>query len=155
MADVLLLLGLKSLPLSSPQPARPQIPKDSGIVLEGVVFKYSLRSRIIVDIPFLHVPEGKLTALVGRSGEGKTTLLGLLTQLYRPNAGTITIDGVELQAAAIPQLCITCDQEALLFNTSVRENILIGTKPGEVSNPKPSITPFFQRMSTWCVSMSR
>ena len=57
----------------------------SGIVLEGVVFQYTVQGQIIIDIPTLWIPgRGNLVACVGRSGQGKTTLLGLLTRLYVP-----------------------------------------------------------------------
>ncbi|MCE5283521.1 MAG: ABC transporter ATP-binding protein/permease, partial [Deltaproteobacteria bacterium] len=98
---------------------------------EGVSFSYDGNREALKNIT-LHTRAGQMTALVGPTGSGKTTLVNLLPAFYRPSSGRITIDsrdtgGVSLESLRA-QIGIV-SQEAFLFNGTVRENILYG-KPG-------------------------
>jgi ATP-binding cassette subfamily B protein len=68
-----------------------------GIRLEGVRFSYPGSSRTALDDLSLHLPAGKVVAVVGDNGAGKTTLVALLSRLYEPTSGSITIDGTPLR----------------------------------------------------------
>ncbi|MEO3754760.1 ABC transporter ATP-binding protein [Streptomyces sp. B6B3] len=73
------------------------------------------------------VPAGKLTALVGPSGAGKTTITSLVPRLYDPNEGTVRIGGVDLRDVTLDSLRDTVGmviQDAYLFHTTIRENLL-------------------------------
>jgi ATP-binding cassette subfamily B protein/subfamily B ATP-binding cassette protein MsbA len=77
----------------------------------------------------LHVQAGERVALVGTSGNGKSTLLKLVCRFYDPTVGVITLDGVPLTQLPLSQLRQSIGyvfQETYLFGTSVRENIRFG-----------------------------
>lgn len=74
----------------------------------------------------LTVPAGTRTAVVGETGAGKTTLGYLVARLYEPQAGRITIDGVDIRDVSLDSLAATVgvvSQETYLFHASVRENL--------------------------------
>lgn len=77
-----------------PFPAR--LEKD--IRLEGVVFRYPGSNSASLDGLDLDIPAGRVTALVGENGSGKTTILRLLTRIHEPLAGRILADGLDLAA---------------------------------------------------------
>ncbi len=82
------------------------------------------------DLSFT-VPAGKLTALVGPSGAGKTTITHLVPRLYDPNEGTVRIGGEDLRDLTLESLRETVGmviQDAYLFHTTIREN-LVYAKP--------------------------
>ncbi|RSL41153.1 hypothetical protein CEP53_012931 [Fusarium sp. AF-6] len=107
----------------------------SGVVdIEGVNFSYPTRANVrVLDDFSLHVPAGRVTALVGPSGSGKSTIIGLLERWYDPQAGTIKLDGIDTGDLSLNWLRTTIrlvQQEPVLFNGTVFENIangLIGT----------------------------
>jgi ATP-binding cassette subfamily B protein len=95
---------------------------------EGVSFRYGTAA----DSPWtlreidLVVPAGTRTAIVGETGAGKTTLGYLVARLYEPQAGRVTIDGVDVRDASLASLAATVgvvSQETYLFHASVRENL--------------------------------
>jgi ATP-binding cassette subfamily B protein len=74
----------------------------------------------------LVVPAGTRTAIVGETGSGKTTLGYLVARLYEPQAGRVTIDGVDIRDVSLASLAATVgvvSQETYLFHASVRENL--------------------------------
>jgi ATP-binding cassette, subfamily B, bacterial len=82
------------------QPALPCSPPDrlrDGIRFERVSFSYPGTERPILENVNLFLPAGQTIAIVGNNGAGKTTLIKLLSRLYEPTAGRITVDGVDLQ----------------------------------------------------------
>ena len=82
------------------EPAHPRpMPKPitEGVVFDGVSFQYPETTRTAIDAVSLHVKPGEVVALVGANGSGKTTLVKLLCRLYSPQAGTVTIDGIDLR----------------------------------------------------------
>ena len=98
------------------------------IEYRGVSFAYAGGQQVLDDVSFTLAPGAKL-ALVGESGEGKTTLANLLLRFYEPAAGSIVIDGVDV--ATVTQASLRRNvgvvfQEAALFSGSVRENIAYG-----------------------------
>jgi ATP-binding cassette subfamily B protein len=83
------------------------------------------RAAVLEDISF-RVEPGKLVALVGPSGAGKTTLTYLIPRLYDPNAGRILLDGRDLRELRLDSLAAAVGmvtQEAYLFHDTVRTNI--------------------------------
>ena len=64
-------------------------------VLKGVDFTYSNGTQALFDVS-MHIKSGKITALVGLSGAGKSTIVNLLDKFYRPQRGVISLDGVDL-----------------------------------------------------------
>ncbi|KAI9170570.1 multidrug resistance protein 1, 2, 3 (p glycoprotein 1, 2, 3) [Paramyrothecium foliicola] len=108
-----------------------EIPDDiSGTIdIQGLTFSYPTRPdvRVLQDFS-LHVPAGKVTALVGASGSGKSTIIGLLERWYNASAGEIRLDGIDIATLNLRWLRTN---EPVLFNGTVFENIvygLVGTK---------------------------
>jgi ATP-binding cassette subfamily B protein len=95
---------------------------------EGVSFRYSAEADSAYTLRDINlvVPAGTRTAVVGETGAGKTTLGYLVARLYEPEAGRVTIDGVDVRDASLASLAATVgvvSQETYLFHASVRENL--------------------------------
>jgi len=94
--------------------------------LEGVTFTHPGSDRPAVDGVDLEVPAGTTLALVGETGSGKTTLGALVARLHDPDAGRITVDGVDLRDLRLADLAGivgVVSQETYLLHTTVRENL--------------------------------
>ena len=97
----------------------------------SVDFGYNSNESVLQDIT-LSIEQGKMTAFVGSSGAGKTTLVDLIPRFYDPVEGSIEIDGVSLRSLDIDSLrrkISVVSQETFIFNTTVWDNIAYGT-PG-------------------------
>jgi ATP-binding cassette, subfamily B, bacterial len=95
------------------------------IVFEGVSFGYREEQLALRNVS-LRIPAGKSIALVGASGAGKTTLVGMLLRFYDPLLGRIALDGIDLRALTLKSLrqnIALVLQEPVLFSASIRENI--------------------------------
>lgn len=96
------------------------------ISFNRVSFAYEEGKNVLNDISF-HAPAGTVTALVGTSGSGKTTIAGLAASFLNPNLGTITVDGTDLSQVKLEsyrsQLGVVL-QDDFLFEGTIRENIL-------------------------------
>jgi branched-chain amino acid transport system ATP-binding protein len=95
--------------------------------LEGVSLSFG-GLRVVDDLD-LHVDEGEIVSVIGPNGAGKTTLFNLITGIYRPHAGDITLDGksvVGLQPHEISQRGVsrTFQTLRLFLNMSVKENVM-------------------------------
>ncbi|MGB0504891.1 MAG: ABC transporter transmembrane domain-containing protein [Pikeienuella sp.] len=110
------------------------LPASKGeIRFENVNFRYPARPTIAALDGFdLTVTPGETVALVGPSGAGKTTVFQLLQRFYDTDAGTVSIDGINVADADLPALrdrIALVPQEPVIFATSARENIRFG-RPG-------------------------
>lgn len=102
--------------------------KRGEIVFDGVEFGYTADQLILKGINFTLKP-GTKTALVGESGEGKTTITNLLLGLYAADSGRISIDGQNIDNANYESLrsaTAVVFQEPALFSGTIRENIAYG-----------------------------
>ena len=101
------------------------VPERHDITFRDVSFSYIPGEPVLKRVSFT-VPEGKLTAIVGDSGSGKSTILNLIAKFYEPQSGTITIGGRSIQTVSaervLAQLSMV-DQQVFLFDDTVRENI--------------------------------
>lgn len=96
-----------------------------AIEFRSVDFGYDASELVLHNIT-LTIKRGQMTALVGASGAGKTTLVDLIPRFYEPTQGTVLIDGVNLQEFEINSLrqkLAFVSQDTFIFNTSVRNNI--------------------------------
>jgi ATP-binding cassette, subfamily B, bacterial len=101
------------------------------VKFEGVRFGYDKSNPVLKGITFTAAP-GEMIGLVGKSGAGKSTTINLICRFYEPDAGTISIDGIDYREIALQDLRHQIGivlQEPFLFNGTIAENIAYG-KPG-------------------------
>ena len=106
-----------------------EMPKSSGHVrFENVSFSYDGRTPTLQDIDIDASP-GKVIALVGAPGSGKSTLVNLLPRFYDVTSGSITVDGVDIRETTLKSLRRNIgmvQQDVFLFTASLRDNIAYG-----------------------------
>lgn len=105
--------------------ALPLPPIRRGVRFRDVHFRYSPDRPALEGVDF-EARVGSVTAIVGPTGSGKTTLMALLLRLFEPDRGAIEIDGVDVrryQIASLRRSVGTALQENLLFGTTIRENV--------------------------------
>ena len=105
------------------------IPEDAGLEFSGVTFQYEgPHSPKVIDNISLKVPHGKVTAIVGASGSGKTTIMKMMLGFYTPVEGAVTLGGVDLKnysESAWRRQCGCVMQEGYIFSNSIAENIAL------------------------------
>ena len=102
--------------------------KAGRVEARHVSFSYEAGNPVLTDLNFVAEP-GQTIALVGPSGSGKTTIANLLPRFYDVTGGGIYIDGVDIRDSTISSLrehIGLVPQDTLLFNTTIKENILYG-----------------------------
>ncbi|KIX08675.1 uncharacterized protein Z518_03332 [Rhinocladiella mackenziei CBS 650.93] len=112
-----------------------------AIELQDLQFAYPSRPDTqVLNGLTLSAPAGKTTALVGASGSGKSTIVGLLERWYDPAAGMILLDGIEIKSLNIAWLRTRIrlvQQEPVLFSGTIFDNVafgLVGTQHAEASD---------------------
>ena len=106
--------------------AKELILKKGQINFENVNFKYSNKETQILNSISLDIPGEKMTALVGHSGAGKSTILNLIPRFYNVNSGDIKIDGQSIFNSTIHSLrknISLVSQDTTLFDDTIRNNI--------------------------------
>ena len=107
-----------------------ELPTDKSIYLKDVSFSYSGSSReFILTHVDLHIPQHKITAIVGASGSGKTTIMKLLQGFYVPQEGKILVGGIPLQSANLHvwrEKVGAVMQDSFVFSDTIAENIAVG-----------------------------
>ena len=110
---------------------RPETPvsiHSSNIVLENVSFSYESEKPLLKNIN-LSIPENSITAFVGPSGGGKSTITKLIAGFWDVTNGTVKLDGTDIRKIPLSQLSEQISyvsQDNYLFNRSIRENIRMG-----------------------------
>jgi ATP-binding cassette subfamily B protein len=97
--------------------------------LQHITFAYRGIAPVIQDLS-LHIPAGRTIAIVGSTGSGKSTLVKLLLRLYEVQAGTITLDGIDIRELRLRDLRRAIglvSQDVFLFHGTVQENIAYGS----------------------------
>lgn len=135
------------------------LPRHSkSVQFDGVSFHYANQGetkQMALRDATLNVEAGEVVAIIGENGCGKSTLLGLLPRYYDPEAGTVRIDGIEIQDVRLQQLreqIGVVTQETHLFDDSIYENIRFGrptASPVEIHEAarKSHVTPFLDKLS--------
>jgi subfamily B ATP-binding cassette protein MsbA len=98
---------------------------------DGVTFRYTGGPKVLDRVSFV-IPKGRVVAIVGPSGAGKTTLVDLLPRFHDPSEGSILLDGVsltQLTRSSLRALMGVVGQETILLNDTVHANIAFGA-PG-------------------------
>ncbi len=95
------------------------------LAFQDVSFAYEQQKTVLHDISF-HAWPGTVTALVGSSGSGKSTIIGLIAAFHKPNEGKVLVDGVDLATVRLEsyrtQLGMVL-QDSFLFDGTIRENV--------------------------------
>ena len=100
-------------------------PLEGSVKFDHVDFQYEEGKPVLEEVNFESKP-GTVTALVGSSGSGKSTIIGLISAFHNPGKGMVTVDGVDLSSVKLSsyrtQLGVVL-QESFLFDGSIKENI--------------------------------
>ncbi|NCF44447.1 MAG: ATP-binding cassette domain-containing protein [Proteobacteria bacterium] len=105
--------------------AKPMPPLQQEIRFDRVSFAYEPERPVLRDVNFTVTP-GTVTAIVGPTGSGKSSLMSLLSRLFDPDTGSVSIDGVDLRDIDLDALRANVSvalQENVLFGISLRDNI--------------------------------
>ena len=103
---------------------------DDKVVFDDVCFRYDTAEHDAVSHASFEIPRGKVVAVVGGTGSGKSTMSSLLARFYDPLSGAIAMDGVDLRKlriADLRRLVGSVQQETLLFNDTIEANIRYGS----------------------------
>ncbi len=129
LTDLLSFLALTPKVRSKPNALACPRPIRQGIEFRNVSFAYPGTSRWVLQNLNLHLQQGERIALIGENGEGKTTIVKLLTRLYDPSEGSILLDGVDLRDYDLEdyagQIAVIF-QDFMRYDMTARENIAIG-----------------------------
>ena len=103
---------------------------EDKVVFKDVFFRYDTAERNAVDGVNFEILRGKVVAVVGGTGSGKSTMSSLLARFFDPQSGCITMDGTDLRdikVADLRRLIGSVQQETLLFNDTIENNIKYGS----------------------------
>jgi ATP-binding cassette, subfamily B, bacterial len=113
----------KANALSAPRPIR------EGFEFRDVSFRYPGSPRLVLNGLNFHLRPGERVALIGENGEGKTTIVKLLTRLYDPVEGQVLLDGIDLREYDLEDLYREIGvifQDFMRYEMTARENIAVG-----------------------------
>lgn len=116
-------------PVLTEEQKLPQQAIRGRIEFSNLTFTYPGREEPVLKDITLLVPAGRIIALVGRTGSGKTTLMQLITRIYDPPPGSIFIDGLDIRHHSVRELrnyIGYIPQDTFLFSESIRNNIAFG-----------------------------
>jgi len=116
---------IESKPNALPAPR----PIQRGFEFRNVSFRYPGSSRLVLNGLNFHLRPGERVALIGENGEGKTTIVKLLTRLYDPAEGQVLLDGVDLREYSLEDLYREIGvifQDFMRYEMTARENIAVG-----------------------------
>ena len=101
---------------------------EGNVVFKNIIFKYPNEDIEIFKNFNLDIPTGKKVAIVGKSGQGKTTIFNLLLRYFNPDAGVILVDDIPIKdftEDALRQNIAIIRQEPFIFNKTILENLKI------------------------------
>jgi len=117
--------------------AKELIVNDGEIDFEKINFNYSKDGSLVLDSVNLNIPGKKMTALVGHSGAGKSTILNLIPRFYDPNSGDIKIDKQSIYNSSIYSLrknISLVSQDTTLFDDTIFNNIAYANKDASATD---------------------
>ncbi|OEO32618.1 ABC transporter ATP-binding protein [Devosia insulae DS-56] len=127
--DLFSFFEIKPTILDPKHPKAFPLPVKQGLVFENVGFRYPGSENWAVRNLSFAVPAGETLALVGENGAGKTTIVKLMTRLYDPDEGRITLDGIDLKEFATADLRTHIGvifQDFLRYSFTASDNIGVG-----------------------------
>jgi ATP-binding cassette, subfamily B, bacterial len=129
LTDLLEFFALRPLVTSKPNALRAPRPIREGIEFRDVCFSYPGSTRLVLKNLNLRVAPGERIALIGENGEGKTTIVKLITRLYDPTVGCVRLDGVDLREYDLEdyssQIAVIF-QDFMRYDMTAWENIAMG-----------------------------
>ena len=129
LTDLLAFFGMKPTVTSKPNAIPAPRPIVRGFEFKDVSFVYPGTSRRVLNHLNFRLEPGERIALIGQNGQGKTTIVKLITRLYDPTGGRILLDGVDLRDYDIEDLCREIGvifQDFMRYEMTARENIAVG-----------------------------
>ena len=117
---------IRSKPAALPVPR----PIRQGIEFRGVSFRYPGTERLVLRKLDLTLDVGERLALIGENGQGKTTVVKLITRLYDPTEGEILLDGIDLRDYSLEDLYHQIGvvfQDFMRYELTARENLAVGS----------------------------
>ena len=104
------------------------IKNNEGIVIKNLCFSYeNIQASTVLDNINIHIPNSKVTAIVGHSGSGKTTLMKILLRFYEPTMGNIYFNGdnlLNISPKSIRENIGTVLQDGFIFSETIERNIV-------------------------------
>jgi len=136
LTDLLAFFEMKPTISSKPNALPAPRPILHGFEFRNVSFRYPGTERLVLDQLNFHLRPGERVALIGENGQGKTTIVKLITRLYDPTEGEVLLDGVDLREYDLDDLYREIGvifQDFMRYEMTARENIAVG-KIEEVGN---------------------
>jgi ATP-binding cassette subfamily B protein len=129
LTDLIAFFDMKSTVDANPNGLRTPQPIQRGFEFRNVSFAYPGTERRVLKNFNLTLSPGQRIALIGENGQGKTTVVKLITRLYDPTEGQILLDGVDLREYSLEDLhrhIGVIFQDFMRFEMTARENIAVG-----------------------------
>ena len=129
LTDLLAFFDMKPTIQSKPDALPAPRPIISGFEFRNVSFRYPGSSRLVLNKLNFHLHPRERVALIGENGEGKTTIVKLITRLYDPTEGQVLLDGVDLREYRLEDLYREIGvifQDFMRYEMTARENIAVG-----------------------------
>jgi ATP-binding cassette subfamily B protein len=129
LTDLLAFFQMKPTIQSKPNALLPPHPIKRGFEFRNVSFVYPGTDRLVLDRLNFHLDPGERVALIGENGQGKTTIVKLITRLYDPTHGEILLDGIDLRDYDLEALYREIGvifQDFMRYEMTARENIAVG-----------------------------
>lgn len=129
LTDLLAFFDMRPTIQSKPDALPAPRPIVRGFEFRNVSFRYPGASRLVLNGLNFHLHPGERVALIGENGEGKTTIVKLITRLYDPTEGQVLLDGVDLKEYRLEDLYREIGvifQDFMRYEMTARENIAVG-----------------------------
>ncbi len=129
LTDLLAFFGMQPAIRSKPHAIPAPRPIARGFEFRNVSFSYPGSSRLILDRLNFHLHPQERVALIGENGQGKTTIVKLITRLYDPTEGQVLLDGVDLREYSLEDLYREIGvifQDFMRYEMTASENIAVG-----------------------------
>ncbi|HKV79554.1 MAG TPA: ABC transporter ATP-binding protein [Candidatus Sulfotelmatobacter sp.] len=129
LTDLIAFFEMKPTIRSRPNALPAPRPIQRGFEFRNVSFRYPGSSRLVLNGLNFHLRPRERVALIGENGEGKTTIVKLLTRLYDPFEGQVLLDGVDLREYDLEDLYTEIGvifQDFMRYEMTARENIAVG-----------------------------
>jgi ATP-binding cassette subfamily B protein len=129
LTDLLAFFNMQPTVLSKPDAIPAPRPIKDGFEFRNVSFWYPGTTRRILDGFNMRLEPGERIALIGQNGQGKTTIVKLISRLYDPTEGRILLDGIDLREYSIESLCHEIGvifQDFMRYEMTAAENIGVG-----------------------------